>query len=85
MKQLKLILNEVKQLSNNIHDTLDEWQSKPRSMGCVSASSWFCKRHPEYKSERLTRYTKKGEPFEHVVASNGKIRIDLAPYADKPD
>jgi hypothetical protein len=63
---------------------LEEWQSKPRRMGCVAATDWFCKRISGFKPERLTRYTKNGEVFQHVVASNGFVRIDLAPYADKP-
>ncbi len=63
---------------------LQEWYSKPRRMGCVAATDWFCKRMPNFHDERLTRYTKDGEVFQHVVATDGKIRIDLAPYADAP-
>jgi len=54
-------------------------------MGCVSASQWFTKRVPGFYSERLNRYTKDGDFFQHVVATDGIIRIDLSPYADKPD
>ena len=67
-----------------IDDALIEWYSKKRHMGCVSATDWFCKRVDGFYPERLTRYTKDGEIFEHVVATNGIIRIDLSPYADKP-
>jgi len=67
-----------------IDKTLLEWKSKPRHMGCNAAARWFCKRHPNFKPERLTRYTVTGEVFEHVVASDGLVRIDLAPYSDKP-
>ncbi len=61
-----------------------EWKTKKRRMGCVAASRWFCKRVPGFHPVRLVRYTAKGEKFEHVVATDGKIRIDLAPYADDP-
>lgn len=67
---------------NSIDLVLAEWCSKSRVMGCVSATDWFCKRIPEFHPERLTRYTATGEIFQHVVASNGRVRIDLAPYAD---
>lgn len=59
-----------------------EWQSRARRMGCVAATGWFIKRVPGFRAERLTRYTERGEVFEHVVATNGIVRIDLAPYAD---
>ena len=61
-----------------------KWNSKARRMGCVAATDWFCKRVRGFYPERLTRYTKDGEVFQHVVATDGKIRIDLAPYADAP-
>lgn len=67
-----------------IDETLKEWQSKNRRMGCVAATEWFCKRVYGFKPERLNRYTKEGYLYQHVVASNGFIRIDLSPYADKP-
>jgi hypothetical protein len=67
-----------------IDDVLEVWGAKRRSMGCVAATNWFCSRVEGFKPERLTRYTAKGEVFEHVVATNGKVRIDLAPYADSP-
>ena len=53
-------------------------------MGCVSATLWLCKRVPSFKPLRLSRYTKLGNYYEHVVAFDGDIIIDLAPYADKP-
>ena len=53
-------------------------------MGCVAATNWFCKRVAGFYPERLTRYTSQGEIFQHVVATDGVIRIDLAPYADRP-
>jgi len=70
---------------NKIDAAVAEWQSKNRRMGCVSATDWFCQRVSGFEPERLTRYTQEGEVFQHVVATNGKIRIDLAPYADGPD
>jgi len=60
------------------------WNTKKRFMGCVAATHWFCKRVDGFKAERLTRFTENGECFQHVVATDGKIRIDLAPYADAP-
>lgn len=66
----------------NIDQAINEWKSKTRRMGCVSASSWFCKRVSGFQPERLIRYNQKGECFSHVVATNGMIRIDLSPYAD---
>ena len=53
-------------------------------MGCVAATDWFCKRVHGFKPERLERFTHDGFVFQHVVATNGDVRIDLAPYADKP-
>ena len=67
-----------------IDQALKEWYSKDRRMGCVSATNWFCKRVQSFKPKRLTRYTKEGNLFEHVVCFNGLIIIDIAPYADKP-
>lgn len=68
-----------------IDQALSEWYTKKRRMGCVAASEWFCKRVPGFWCERLTRYTENGELFQHEIATNGRIRIDLAPYADGPD
>jgi hypothetical protein len=68
----------------SIDNAVKEWQSKKRKMGCVGATKWFCSRVPGFHPERLNRYTQTGELFQHVVASNGKIRIDLSPYADVP-
>ena len=53
-------------------------------MGCVSATNFFCKRVKGFKPKRIRRYTNSGEIFEHVVATDGMIIVDLAPYADKP-
>ena len=70
-----------------IDEAVREWKSKSRRMGCVSATDWFCARVPGFEPLRLTRYIKDGGPgglWEHVIATDGTIRIDLAPYADKP-
>ena len=69
---------------NSIDETILLWESRTRRMGCVAATEWFCKRHHEFYPERLTRYTAEGELFQHEVATDGRIRIDLAPYADRP-
>lgn len=68
----------------NLETCIREWNGKKRRMGCVAAANFVCQRVPGFRPERLTRYTKKGDVFEHVVATNGSIRIDLAPYADRP-
>jgi hypothetical protein len=67
-----------------IDEAIKKWQSKKRRMGCVSGTNWFCQRVKEFYPERLNRYTKNGDLFQHVVATNGIIRIDLTPYADSP-
>lgn len=67
-----------------IDDIFAEWNSKQRRMGCVSASNWFCKRRPDFHPIRLNRYTEDGDIFQHVVATNGVINVDLSPYNDKP-
>ena len=68
-----------------LDNALAEWYSKDRRMGCVAAANWLCKRVPTFRCERLTRYSSDGHVYQHVVATNGLIRIDLAPYADAPD
>lgn len=67
-----------------LDEALIEWRSKKRRMGCVAATTWLCRRVPGFRPDRLTRYTSQGDPFEHVVASDGLVRVDLAPYADVP-
>jgi hypothetical protein len=65
-----------------IEAAVSEWKSKRRSMGCVAAAAWFCKRVPGFKPVRLTRYTPAGEVFEHVVCTDGVCQVDIAPYND---
>ena len=67
-----------------ITDAVKEWKTKQRRMGCVSATNWFCHRVTGFAPERLTRFTEQGEVFQHVVATDGIIRIDLAPSFDSP-
>lgn len=67
-----------------IGKAIKEWKSKNRCMGCVAATEWFCKRVEEFYPEALDRYTKDGDYYRHVVATDGEIRIDLSPYADRP-
>jgi len=66
-----------------IDKAIKEWKSKERRMGCVAATYWFCKRVERFQPERMDRYTKDGDYFSHVIATDGKIRIDLTPYADR--
>lgn len=67
-----------------IEEAFQEWKAKKRRMGCVAATDWFCKRVPTFRPIRLTRYTKAGEVFQHVVATNGVVHIDISPYNDRP-
>jgi hypothetical protein len=67
-----------------IDSAIKEWKSKNRRMGCVNATDWFCSKVPGFYPERLTRYTESGDLFGHVVATDGLVRIDLSPYADRP-
>jgi len=67
-----------------IKNAIDLWNTRKRRMGCVAGTNWFCRHVKGFKPIRLTRYTKDGEPFEHVVATNGDVQIDFTPYADHP-
>ncbi len=67
-----------------ITKAIQQWKTKRRRMGCVAATEWFCNRVEGFKPERLTRFTRTGDVFQHVIATDGTIRIDLAPYADRP-
>lgn len=67
-----------------VNEALAEWYSRKRRMGCVSGSEWFCKRVPGFYTLELDRYTKNGEYFGHTVATNGRVIIDITPYADLP-
>ena len=67
-----------------LQGVLDEWMSKGRRVGCVAATDWAVKRLEGFKPLRVARYTPDGEVYEHVVAFNGRIIVDLAPYADAP-
>ena len=58
---------------------ITEWNGKRRKMGCVSASKWLCKRVPNFYPIRLKIYN-----WDHVVATDGKIIIDLTPHLNKP-
>lgn len=73
----------------SIDQAVEEWHSKRRRMGCVSATAWFCQRVPTFHALRRRSYLpggtdNNGRFWEHVVATDGKIIVDLAPYADKP-
>ena len=76
-------MSKRKSSDNNLIDqAVREWKTKKRRMGCVSATDFLCKRVPGFKPLRVCRWTKDGEFFQHVVATDGKIVIDLAPYTD---
>lgn len=67
-----------------ITQAIKEWKSCNRTRGCISAAKWFCKRVPEFHPVRVTRFTKLGDMYSHVVATDGAIVIDLAPSHDLP-
>jgi hypothetical protein len=73
---------KVKMLT--IDNVLQEWNKKHRRMGCVAATNWFIKYRPDFQQKRINQYTSTGDFYSHVVATNGLIDIDLAPYANKP-
>jgi hypothetical protein len=50
-------------------------------MGCVAATDWLCRRVEGFSPIRYALYNEQGEYSEHVVATNGRIEVDLAPYA----
>jgi ribosomal protein S18 acetylase RimI-like enzyme len=66
-------------------DVRNEWNSKRRNSGCVSATDFVCRRMPAYRPHRITSYTEENEPYQHVVARNeeGHI-IDLVPHLNSP-
>jgi hypothetical protein len=85
MNEFERVLGGMDERSHmSIDEAVAEWSSKKRSMGCVSATDWFVRCVSGFKPVRLNRYTKNGDLFQHVVASNGVVVIDLAPYADLP-
>lgn len=67
-----------------LEEAIAEWRSKPRRAGCVAATKFLTSRVPGWYPARITRFTKDGDTYDHVVATDGFIVIDLAPYADKP-
>jgi len=67
-----------------INQCIREWESKKRTMGCVSATEFLCKRVPGFKPLRLTLISEDGFIYQHEISTNGSISIDLAPYANKP-
>lgn len=77
------------EMTQSIGAALTEWESKRRRMGCVAATDWFCRRVDGFYPLRLRRYMEGGTDadgnfWEHVVATDGCVAIDLAPYADRP-
>jgi len=60
-----------------------EWKEKSRRMPSRSATNWFCSRVNGFRPELVDRFTADGNQYRHVVASDGLIRVDLAPYDDK--
>ncbi len=68
-----------------LNQALREWQFKNCGMGCREATKWFCRRVEGFLPVEITRYCEDGESYVHVIASNGKIRIDLTPENDGPD
>lgn len=65
-----------------LEDCILEWKSKKRRMGCVSAADFLCSRVKGFHPKRLTKYTDTGEIYEHVIATDGVVFVDLAPWND---
>jgi len=63
---------------------LTEWASKKRHMGCQSAADFIVNRVPDFRKEHLDRHTATGDYYGHTVVTDGLIRVDVSPYADKP-
>lgn len=61
-----------------------EWRSQPRRMGCVTAARWFCNRVAGFYPVALTRTAPDGTRYQHTVAFNGVVVIDLQPLNDAP-
>jgi hypothetical protein len=53
-------------------------------MGCVSAAEWLCKRVPGFHTLRLERLENEVY-WEHVIATDGEVSVDLTPHWDLPD
>lgn len=86
MKIVRISTKKMQKMT--AEQALKEFNSKKRRMGCVSAVDWFCKRvdgfYPKRKTYTIKEGKYRGETYEHVVATNGIIEIDVAPYANKP-
>ena len=72
-------------MADTLNSVIKDWKAKKRRMGCLAATKWLCKRIPGWKPIRLQHYNEDGELYEHVVATNGSVHIDLAPYANRPN
>lgn len=77
-------------ITMTLDECIAEWKSKKRRMGCVSATEFVCKRVPGFYPKRLRRYMQNGNDengllWEHVVATDGTIIVDLVPHCDLPD
>lgn len=68
-----------------VAEAILEWKSKPRRMGCMSASRWFCARVKGFRISSVDRYTKTGDLYGHTVAFDGQVVVDLTPQFDLPD
>lgn len=67
-----------------LQEAIEEWKSRKRHMGCVNATNFLCKRVPGFYPKRLSfEFFHNGETIytEHVIATDGVIEVDLAPYA----
>lgn len=76
-------------MAMTLDECVIEWNQKHRRMGCNAATKFVTDRVKGFKPKRFRRYMpngndKNGQFWEHVVATDGHIIIDLAPYADKP-
>ena len=75
--------------SMTLNQALRKWQSNKlyRKYGCRQATKWLCKRVKGFRPLTLRRYLpngndKNGNFWEHTVATNDLILIDLVPHCD---
>lgn len=83
MKLLEIDPSPITKL-DLVKQTIREFQTKKQKMGCRSATQWFIRRVPGFRPRRLEKTDEEGNTFQHVVATNGEIDIDLVPHLFSP-
>ena len=81
-KYRKRLQRSASRKNMTVEECLAEWMSKKRSMGCVMAAEFICSRVPGFYPVRLNRDRQDGIHWQHVVASNDEVVVDLSPAMD---